>query len=378
MKSPKPDRIFCLITGLCCIGLLLIPQGFENPHNRSLLFEKARVVAVDESDLQIISVTVTGTQMLSLRILSGPFKGDTLVATNVLLGQKKTDKLFEVGDKVLAVMQLDTTGKVCTGVRAEEYYRQHLELILFLCFGLFLVLFAKFTGLKALLSFVFTALALWKILIPLYLKAIPPVPVALGVVCLTATVIILLVGGFNTKGLVALLGCFAGIGITAALALSFGKLFHIPGTVREYSEALLYSGFAHLNFSDILLSAIFISSAGAVMDVAMDIAAAQNELHLRLPALSSREMIRSGFRVAAPVLGSMTTTLLFAYSGSFLFAFMAFMAKGVPFVSILNTGYIAAEILNTLVGSFGLVLVAPFTAIIGGLIYGKKNVRPAK
>jgi uncharacterized membrane protein len=68
----------------------------------------------------------------------------------------------------------------------------------------------------------------------------------------------------------------------------------------------------------------------------------------------------------------MTTTLLFAYSGSFMFVFMAFMAKGVPMITIFNTNYIAAEILQTLVGSFGLVLVAPLTAIIGGIVYCKK------
>jgi uncharacterized membrane protein len=49
-----------------------------------------------------------------------------------------------------------------------------------------------------------------------------------------------------------------------------------------------------------------------------------------------------------------------------------FMAKGTPFVNILNYNFIAAEILHTLVGSFGLVLVAPVTAIIGGYVYIRK------
>jgi uncharacterized membrane protein len=69
----------------------------------------------------------------------------------------------------------------------------------------------------------------------------------------------------------------------------------------------------------------------------------------------------------------MTTTLLFAYSGSFLFVFMMFMAKGTPMVNIFNTNYIAAEILHTLIGSFSLVLVAPATAIIGGYVYTKNK-----
>jgi uncharacterized membrane protein len=45
------------------------------------------------------------------------------------------------------------------------------------------------------------------------------------------------------------------------------------------------------------------------------------------------------------------------------------MAKGLPAANILNAPFVAAEILNILVGSFGLVTVAPFTAIVAGLLY---------
>jgi len=112
------------------------------------------------------------------------------------------------------------------------------------------------------------------------------------------------------------------------------------------------------------------------MDVAMDISAAQNEIILKIPEISKSELIKSGFHIAQPVIGTMTTTLLFAYSGSFMFVFMVFMTKGTPMISIANTNYISAEILHTLVGSFGLVLVAPITAIIGGYVYSfrKKDV----
>ena len=50
---------------------------------------------------------------------------------------------------------------------------------------------------------------------------------------------------------------------------------------------------------------------------------------------------------------------------------MMFIAREVPYLNILNMQYVSAEILNILVGSFGLVSVAPLTAIIGGMIYKK-------
>lgn len=368
------NHIFLSVVAILTVTLVFIPTGFENPTiTKSSLFEKGLVLETDNSDLQSFSIITTGTQTLKLQIKSGKFAGDTVSAKNVLLGQKNTDKIFRPGDKVLAVMQLDPTKETYTGVRAADYYRQDMIIILFICFALFLILFSRFVGVKIILSFVFTALCLWKILIPLYLKGYSPLLVATGVVFMCSVVILLLVGGITRRGMVALMGTMAGVFVTALLAVVFGYFFNIPGTVQEYSEALLYTGFTNLNLSEIFISVIFISSAGAVMDVSMDISASQYELIQHMPYLSRKELIKSGFSVANPVIGSMTTTLLFAYSGGFMFAFMAFMAKGIALESIVNTGYIAAEILQTLVGSFGLVLVAPLTAIIGGYIYTRKR-----
>lgn len=371
--STKRNSYFVGIVTLLCLILYVIPTGFSTNGIAHRAYEKAKICSIDNSNLSTYGIVTTGNQNLELVILKGAFKGDTLKATNVLLGQKRLDKLYIKGDIILATLQLDATDSKVVSARAEDYYRQNYEWLLFLAFCIFLIAFAKWTGFKAILSFVFTALCLWKVLIPLFLLDYNPIVVAGLVVMTTAAVIILLVGGLNKKGLVALLGTTAGIITTATLAIVFNYWFKIPGTIQEFSEALLLTGYTSQHLSSIFIAAIFISSAGAVMDVAMDISASLDELSRRMPNLNSGQLMRSGFRIASPIIGSMTTTLLFAYSGSFLFIFMTFMRKGTPFEVILNTNYIAAEILHTLVGSFGLVLVAPLTAIIGGQIFHKKK-----
>ena len=45
---------------------------------------------------------------------------------------------------------------------------------------------------------------------------------------------------------------------------------------------------------------------------------------------------------------------------------MVFMAQGTPVTHILNYKYVAAELIHTVIGSFGLVTVAPFTALCAG------------
>ena len=47
---------------------------------------------------------------------------------------------------------------------------------------------------------------------------------------------------------------------------------------------------------------------------------------------------------------------------------MVFMAQGTPVWNILNYKYVASEIIDTIVGSFGLVTVAPFTAVTSGYL----------
>lgn len=52
---------------------------------------------------------------------------------------------------------------------------------------------------------------------------------------------------------------------------------------------------------------------------------------------------------------------------------MVFMAQGTPVITILNIIYVSSEILHTMVGSFGLVTVAPFTAFVGGFLYVRQT-----
>ena len=82
------------------------------------------------------------------------------------------------------------------------------------------------------------------------------------------------------------------------------------------------------------------------------------EVVQKRPDITARAAISSGFAVGRAACGS-TTTLLLAYSGSYIALLMVFMAQGTPVALMLNYKYVAAEIVHTIVGSFGLVTVAP-------------------
>ena len=179
--------------------------------------------------------------------------------------------------------------------------------------------------------------------------------------------------------LAAVSGSFLGIVVTCVLGVIFTDLFQIHGAVMSSSESLLYSGYQHLDLTQIYMASIFLGASGAVMDLSVDITSAVYEVVEKRPDLDWREAVKSGLNVGRAAMGTMTTTLLFAYSGGYIALLMVFMAQGTPLDHMLNYKYVAAEIIHTVVGSFGLVTVAPFTALTAGrLLAGGKAKIPGK
>ncbi|MCG8569491.1 MAG: YibE/F family protein [Spirochaetes bacterium] len=369
-KTNHRDIAFVIIVTIITTILFFLPTGFEKKTEaQPTLRVKGKILETDDSELEQFGIVRTGVQGLKIKILSSRFKGEVVTATNSLMGKMNMDVVFAPGDVVLVGLTLSKDAQKIHIAHASDYYRTNLEFALFLIFAFFLLIYGGFTGFRAVVSFVFSIFIIWKILLPYTLKGKDPILLTLGITMALTFTIIFLVGGINNKGFVAFLGGAAGIVVTCVLSLFFGKLFRIHGAVKPFAETLLYSGFGHLDLSKIFLSSIFISASGAVMDLAMDISAAMYEVVDKHPHITLKKAILSGLSVGRAVVGTMTTTLLLAYTGSYTTMLMMFMAQGTPVINILNFNMISAEILHTIVGSFGLVTVAPFTAIIGGFIF---------
>ncbi|QBG47999.1 YibE/F family protein [Verrucomicrobia bacterium S94] len=367
--STQKDLSIILLFTVLCLILTQIKTGFEyqGKNEREIFRHRGVVLSTDNADIEVFGVVHTGFQHLETRLLSGPHKGQILQVQNQLIGMLERDEVYTTGDELLVQYFPEPDQTLGRGT-ARGHYRIHLEIVLVALFAIALIAVAGITGLKAILSFAFATLMIWKIMLPMFLKGYDPIWVALGVVAGLTASISFLVGGLTPKGFVTFSGAFLGLAFTAVLAVVFSRLFHIHGAVRPYAENLLHGGFAHLRLTPIFIASIFLAASGAVMDLAMDIAASMEEVKLKHPEIHFMEHIRSGLRVGRSVIGTMTTTLLLAYSSSYIFMFMLFISQDIPPIQIFNLNYVAAEVLNTMVGSFGLVTVAPFTALIGGLV----------
>ena len=353
------------VLALGCLGLWFLPGPRQLAENRGRTV-CAEIVETDDTGIALHGLVEFGTQRLKVRFADGSVHD----AANELRAQMELDKKFKVGETALVVVPSQIReGDVLV---ARDHWRMGWGFVFFGAFCLLLCVFGGWTGAKALFSFVFSCFAVWKLLIPLVLDGFPASTVTVLTVAVLTGVIMYLVAGWTKKGLTAFAGAMLGVVASLGLAHLFGRLMHVNGATMPFAQQLLYSGYSGLDLQDVFIGAIVLASSGAVMDLAMDIAAGVAEVKLHNPALGFRELLLSGLRMGRAVVGTMTTTLLLAYSGGYLTLLMVFAAQGTHPMDFLNSTLVSAEIVKTLVGSFGLVLVAPFTAAVGAWIYTRR------
>lgn len=119
----------------------------------------------------------------------------------------------------------------------------------------------------------------------------------------------------------------------------------------------------------LLFSGFLISSLGAVMDVAMSISSAISEICEQNPALSKKELFRSGMRVGRDMMGTDSNTLILAFAGSNISMLVLDYAYNLPYQQIINSNNIGIAIMQGLSGSFGIVLSVPVTVLLAALLF---------
>lgn len=369
----KNSILLMIVIGMIMTAILaVLPTGYED----ALIYQDmeratAEIIDIDNSAIKSSGLIQSGEQSCTLKIQTGKFKGQEMTGVNFLSGSLEKDKIYKVGDRALVTISHE--GEEVKSVVMSDHYRLDKEILLLGIFALLLIVVAGRNGVLAIFSFVIAVLTIWKILVPAYLRGYSPVWTGILITVFITVMIIFFVYGFDRKTVTASLGSLLGILTTCLLGMLFTDLFHINGAVMPDAESLLYSGFQHLDLTAIFMSSIFIGASGAMMDLSVDITSAVQEVVEKKPEIGWREAARSGMNVGRAAMGTMTTTLLLAYSGGYITLLMVFMAQGTPADHILNYKYVAAEVLDTVVGSFGLVTVAPFTALVAGIMLTRRK-----
>lgn len=354
--------VFILI--LCSfISILLINLGVIGTSGYTL----GKVVGTDDSNLIIAGISKIGSQSLRVEAINGKYKGEIVDTINNLTGKMDFDNYYKTGDKILMEIHEEKSKGFVQGI-AIDLFRFNYHFMIAIIFLILLIAYAGITGFKAILSFGFTVVIIWYVLIPGLLSGMPPIYLTTFIILILTAIIIFTVSGINKKTVSSVIGTVFGICITVFVTNAFTNHMSLYGMTSPFAETLLFSGYLNLNMKDIFISAIMLGASGAAMDISVDISASMEEILEKKPDIGRKELIDSGFKIGKQVIGTMSTTLLLAYSGGYLTLLMLFIAKDSNVLRIMNLKLVSAEILKTLCGSICLVIVAPVTAIVAGII----------
>ena len=341
-------------------------------------YEKGTVVEILSDDSQpdeAADGAYIGSQQLSVKIKSGRYKGETLQVQNAF-GPLSGVRVAE-GDSVTLTMKTFTDGT--HEAMMNEVNRVPVLACFLILFFLAVCLVGGRTGAKSLVGLIFTFVCLFAILIPLLFKGAPMVLTTLLVCAYIALVSFTVLGGVHRKTISAFLGTVAGTVLAMLFGLAVQSLAKIDGFRIEDAEPLLtmkYQGLVNIGLHGLLVSGIIVSALGAVMDVAMSISSALEEVHAANPALKQQDLFKSGMNIGRDMVGTMTNTLILAFLGCEFTLMLFIYARQMTFYHLFSTPFVSLEIISGLASSLGMILAIPLTALISStLITQKKKKR---
>ena len=338
------------------------PHGELQVDRQALEFGDRVDATVTEADVGPCSYDETEEcNTLRFRLTEGANRGD-IGTLEVSRAADTTAASLEAGDKIV-VNDLGPDADPNARFSFADMQRDNSLLLLALLFVGAVIALGRLRGLLALAGIAATLAILVVYVFPALLHGSPPIGVAVSATALMAYVVLYLAHGINDRTTVALIGTLASLGLTALLAAGFAGFASLSGLASEESVSLL--AFApQLDFRGLLVAAVIIGALGVLDDVTVTQVAAVWELHRSNPTTPARGLYAAASRIGRDHLASTVNTRVLAYSAAALPLLLLYTQSGLAFGEILTNETIAVEIVQTLVGSIGLVASVPITTAL--------------
>ena len=326
-------------------------------------YEKAIVVEIIEDNLQEDGTRI-GYQKVKLKILSGNLKGNILDGTSFagyLYGADCT-----IGMKVIAsISEYDGNASV-------SVYSYDRSNIIYVFVGLFLLMLwiiGGKKGFKSAIGLMFTFICIIYLFLPMLYRGYSPFLSAVVVIILITIVSLYLIDGISKKSISAMIGTITGVIISGVCAAGFGNIAKISGyNVAEVEELVFISNNTNLKVGGILFAAILIASLGAVMDVSMSISSTLTEIYNHNKNIGRVELFKSGINVGRDMMGTMSNTLILAFTGGSINTLILNYAYALKYNQVINMYQIGIEIMQGVSGSIAIILSVPLVSIISSYL----------
>ena len=253
-------------------------------------------------------------------------------------------------------------------------YRLNRLVLFILLFFAVAIYFGRRRGFFAILGLVISVLIIFYFMIPRIIAGGNPLGVSLVAAFMIAVISLFVAHGVSKRTVIAFVGTIISLAIAVVADLIMVYSTKLTGTGSE-EAAFLQFGSSPVDLQGILLAGILISVLGILDDITTAQAACVEELHNANPSFSIAELYRRGLSVGREHIASLINTLVLAYVGVSLPIILLIMSsKGGTLWVVMNSGFMAEEIVRTLVGSLVLVIAVPLTTFLAAYYYSRQKM----
>ena len=290
-------------------------KSYSRYSTDSLHYEQGKVVEVSSENLEYDEELglYLGNQILKVEITGGEQKGEIIEISNYLT---KTHNVYAQNGMKL-IINADTPKN------AEPYYTVYNYdrniPILSCCIIL--------AAVKAILGLGYSMFIIIYLVIPAVFSGYSPIWMSILCAVLSTAVTLLLLNGQSKKTYAAIIATTIGVLFALLLFMLMSWMLHLNGFSSSEAESLiLIHESTGLKIKDLLFAGVLISSLGAIMDVGMSIVSSLYEVQHHNPSITARQLFRSGIEIGKDMIGTMTNTLILAFTGTAFITLLVFIS----------------------------------------------------
>ena len=226
----KGEIVFAAVLVAFSLFLIFIPTGFQRAIYVNAEGARAKVLATDDSTVIQTGLFRQGDQRCTVEVLSGSHKGLVMAGVNMLSGSLANDKIFRPGEIAWVLVERDMDDNPIF-INMIDHCRLGKELAAALLFSALIIAFARFSGVRTMISFAFAFLCIWKLLVPCALSGINPLLISIATLMLITIVTLLLVGGVALGVGIGFSFGVLGLGRLSGFAVAFAVAFAVVGVL---------------------------------------------------------------------------------------------------------------------------------------------------
>lgn len=362
---------------LCAV--FLAPFGafaqMEVPVLDSYVRAKVLSVSPEKQDTDYGGI-LRSTQDVQLRIMDGTDAGTVITIENSILNDRDDMRLHE-GETIIMERIISPDGS--TDYLMREKYRLPSLFVLTLFFFVLGVLLAGRVGFTSILGLAVSVVILIFFVVPKIIAGSNPLFISLVGSVGIAFTSLYLAHGWNRRTTIALISTIITLFLSTILAVVFVHFAKLFGMGTEESVFLQFGVLEQVNLRGLLLGGIIIGALGVLDDITTAQTAAIDELSKANHTLGFAELYHAGTSIGREHIASLINTLALAYVGASLPILLLFsINEEMPWWVIVNSEFVAEEIVRTLVGSSTLLLAVPISTWIAAKSFADGNHTTAK